>query len=132
MKLYSFDFNGKRMEGYAQVIKDKLWVYIAGETFVVDHFSGEQKSSARSRKKMEGRSTSDRLTAPMPGKITKILGKEGETVELGQPLIVMEAMKMEYTLKSELSGSVLQVNVKLGQQVALGEVLLQLKAESSS
>jgi biotin carboxyl carrier protein len=64
----------------------------------------------------------------MPGKITKIIINKDDPVHLGQPLIVMEAMKMEYTLKSEISGSVLQINVKLGQQVSLGEILLQLKA----
>jgi acetyl/propionyl-CoA carboxylase alpha subunit len=127
MKIYSFEFNGKKLEGYAQVIKEKLWIYMGGETFVVDHIVGDQKSSVRSRKKLEGRSTPDLVSAPMPGKITKILCQEGNAVAMGQPLVVMEAMKMEYTLKSELVGSVLKINIKVGQQVALSEVLLQLK-----
>lgn len=127
MKIYSYDFNGKKIEGYAQIIKDKLWVYMAGETLVIDQPNGDQKVSGRRKKKIEGRSAPDRVSSPMPGKITKILCAEGDAVSLGQALIVMEAMKMEYTLKSELSGSVLGINVILGQQVALGELLLQLK-----
>jgi acetyl/propionyl-CoA carboxylase alpha subunit len=127
MKLYSFELNGKKVEGYAQIIKEKLWVYLGGETFVVDEAVSDRRTSGRTRKKLEGRSAPDRLSAPMPGKITKILCAEGVGVNIGQALIVMEAMKMEYTLKSEMNGAVLKINVKVGQQVALGEVLLQLK-----
>lgn len=127
MKLYSFEFNGKKLAGYGQLIKDKLWIYLNGETFVVDQSAGDGRTSGRGRKKIEGRSTSDTVIAPMPGKITKILCQNKNVVSLGQPLIVMEAMKMEYTLKSEMTGEVLQINVKEGQQVALGELLIQLK-----
>jgi biotin carboxyl carrier protein len=128
MKFYSFEFNGKKLEGYAQIIKDKLWLNMSGETFVIETFGDHNKGSHRKRKKTERETTSDRISAPMPGKITKIIINKDDPVHLGQPLIVMEAMKMEYTLKSEISGSVLQINVKLGQQVSLGEILLQLKA----
>jgi acetyl/propionyl-CoA carboxylase alpha subunit len=127
MKLYSFQFNGKKLEGHGQVIKDKLWIYLNGETFIVDHGDNQGKGSVRSRKKLDGRSTSDAVIAPMPGKITKILCQNKSAIILGQALVVMEAMKMEYTLKSEMTGEVLQINVKEGQQVALGDILIQLK-----
>ena len=63
----------------------------------------------------------------MPGKITKVFVKEGQAVAIGEPLIVMEAMKMEYTLKSDLKTTVEKVLVKVDQQVVLGQLLVQLK-----
>ena len=47
--------------------------------------------------------------------------------ERGQPLLVMEAMKMEYTMKSEGPGVITAVNVKAGDQVTAGKVLVQIK-----
>ena len=63
----------------------------------------------------------------MPGKITKIFVNQGDTVEKSQALLVMEAMKMEYTLKSDSSTTIEKVNVQLGDQVILGHLLIQLR-----
>ena len=62
----------------------------------------------------------------MPGKITKIFVSAGQVVEKAQPLLVMEAMKMEYTLKSELNTMVDKINVQVGAQVPLGQLLIEL------
>lgn len=126
MKLMKFDWNGKTVEGFAQKIKDKLWIYRDGKTFVLDQDSTLSRGR-KSRKKAEGKASADHISAPMPGKITKILTQTGDKVQLGQALLVMEAMKMEYTLKSEMEGTVDNITVSLGQQVALGELLIQLK-----
>lgn len=127
MKLHSFEFQGKRVEGQAQVVKDKIWVYINGKTLCFEKASSNGRSLSRGRRKIEGRSDTDQVHAPMPGKITKILVNENQKVELGDPLVVMEAMKMEYTLKSELKGSIKKIFVSVGQQVALNEVLIKLE-----
>jgi biotin carboxyl carrier protein len=63
----------------------------------------------------------------MPGKVTKILLTPGSAVEVGQAVLVMEAMKMEYTLKAEIAGEVESVNCAVGEQVALGKALVKIK-----
>jgi biotin carboxyl carrier protein len=68
----------------------------------------------------EGR---QQIVAPMPGKIIRVLVKEGEKVEAGQGLLVVEAMKMQNEIRSPKSGSVERVLVKEGQPVNAGEVL---------
>ena len=64
------------------------------------------------------------LTSPMPGKVVKLLVKEGEEVGAGQGVIVVEAMKMENELKTALAGKVKEIFVEEGQVVESGAKLL--------
>jgi acetyl/propionyl-CoA carboxylase alpha subunit len=64
------------------------------------------------------------LHAPMPGKVVKVEVKEGDTVDEGQVLVVMEAMKMEHTLRSPHSGTVTSVQTATGDQVEAGQTLV--------
>jgi 3-methylcrotonyl-CoA carboxylase alpha subunit len=68
-----------------------------------------------------------RLTAPMPGKVVSFSVKAGDIVKAGQPLAVMEAMKMEHTIAAPTDGEVLELLFTPGDQVAEGEELLKLK-----
>ncbi len=70
-----------------------------------------------------------RLTAPMPGKVIAVLVEQGAVVEKGQPLIVMEAMKMEHTIGAPAAGKVTEVLYAVGDQVADGAQLLVLEVE---
>jgi 3-methylcrotonyl-CoA carboxylase alpha subunit len=70
-----------------------------------------------------------RLTAPMPGKVIAVLVEQGVVVEKGQPLIVMEAMKMEHTIGAPTAGKVAEVLYAVGDQVADGAQLLVLDVE---
>jgi 3-methylcrotonyl-CoA carboxylase alpha subunit len=67
-----------------------------------------------------------RLTAPMPGKVIAFHVKAGDSVKRGQPLAVMEAMKMEHTLHAPRDGRVLELLYAAGDQVAEGGELLKL------
>jgi 3-methylcrotonyl-CoA carboxylase alpha subunit len=67
-----------------------------------------------------------RLTAPMPGKVISINVKSGDTVKQGQPLAVMEAMKMEHTIAAPADGVVAEVLYAPGDQVTEGAELLRL------
>jgi 3-methylcrotonyl-CoA carboxylase alpha subunit len=67
-----------------------------------------------------------RLSAPMPGRIARIAVEVGERVRSNQPLLVLEAMKMEHIVDAPHAGVVQQVCVEVGQQVAAGAVLLEL------
>ncbi|WP_292651195.1 biotin carboxylase N-terminal domain-containing protein [Nocardioides sp.] len=63
------------------------------------------------------------LLAPMPGSVISVLAEAGSDVTEGQPLLVLEAMKMQHTVTAPTSGVLTQINVKAGTQVAAGEVL---------
>jgi biotin carboxyl carrier protein len=65
----------------------------------------------------------DGCLAPMPGKIIKVLVKNGDAVKAGQPIVVMEAMKMEHTLSAPHDGTVGALAVEPGQQVEGGAVI---------
>ena len=68
-----------------------------------------------------------RLTAPMPGKVIAVSVKEGDVVEQGQPLLVMEAMKMEHTIGAPSAGTVREVFYSVGEQVQEGAQLISLE-----
>jgi acetyl/propionyl-CoA carboxylase alpha subunit len=67
------------------------------------------------------------LTAPMPGTVIKVLVAEGETVTARQPLLVLEAMKMETPVSAPYDAVVRKVNVAEGDRVAGGAVLVELE-----
>jgi len=69
---------------------------------------------------IEGR---QQILAPMPGKVVRLLVKEGDRVEAGQGLLVVEAMKMQNEIRSPKSGTIERVLAKEGQPVNAGEVL---------
>ena len=67
------------------------------------------------------------LTAPMPGKIIAVNAKAGDAVKAGDPLIIMEAMKMEMTLEAPRDGVVAEVSAAVDALVSDGEMLLALE-----
>jgi 3-methylcrotonyl-CoA carboxylase alpha subunit len=69
-----------------------------------------------------------RLTAPMPGKVVAVLVNKGQDVKKGEPLVIMEAMKMEHTIAAPHDGLVEDVLYAVGDQVADGAPLLAFKA----
>ena len=68
-----------------------------------------------------------RLTAPMPGKVVSFAVKAGDAVKKGQPLAVMEAMKMEHTIAAPADGTVAELLYAPGDQVAEGAELLKIQ-----
>ncbi len=68
------------------------------------------------------------LTAPMPGKVVKVMVKEGETVAEGQTLLILEAMKMQNEYKSPSAGSITKLYVGEGSTVETASPMVELKA----
>lgn len=69
---------------------------------------------------VEGR---QQISAPMPGKVVRVLVEEGNAVEAGQGIMVVEAMKMQNEIRSPKSGRVEKILVKEGQAVSSGDIL---------
>ena len=67
------------------------------------------------------------LVAPMPGLVVRVAVSEGDVVEAGQGLVVMEAMKMENELRAPAAGTVSRVLAEPGQAVEKGAVLVELR-----
>lgn len=113
------------MKYVAQRVQGKLWVHVDGQTFVVDPQQGKNFGKTGSAKTQGGD-----VVAPMPGKITKISAKVGDRLDAGAIVLVMEAMKMEYTLKAGISGVIEAIHCAVGDQVALGKVLVKMKGDT--
>ena len=63
------------------------------------------------------------LTAPTPGTVVRVFAQPGDTVQAGQPLIVLEAMKMEHQVRAPAAGQLVELRVSVGQTVEQGVVL---------
>jgi acyl-CoA carboxylase subunit alpha len=68
--------------------------------------------------------------APLPGAVTKVLVAVGDTVAEGEGLVVLEAMKMEHTLRAAGAGSVRRIVTEPGQQVDVGDLLVELEPKA--
>jgi acetyl/propionyl-CoA carboxylase alpha subunit len=68
------------------------------------------------------------LLAPMPGLVLRVLAEVGAVVTAGQPILVLEAMKMEQTVSAPANGVVAELHAKAGEQVSTGQVLAVLEA----
>ena len=124
MKKIVFDDNGRKQVGAVAKQGSTTWFSFGGEVWT-------HEAEVRGRRGKVSASAADpsTITAPMPGKIVKVVSEVGTAVKGGDVVIVMEAMKMEYTLKAAADGVVKSVNCLAGDQVALGAklVLLELK-----
>ncbi len=89
---------------------------------------GERVAVARGASK--GGSASD-YTAQFPGKVRKIAVKEGDAVAEGAPLILVEAMKMEFAIKAGSSGLVKKILVTEGMQLSPGQALLEFEERTN-
>ena len=69
------------------------------------------------------------MRSPLPGKIIDLRVKAGDTVAKGQPVLVLEAMKMEHTLAAPADGKVKAVRYGVGEQVAEGAELVEFEAD---
>ena len=102
---------------------DDAFVYLQsrGTSLVIKRYQPEAASDTLA---------SSALTAPMPGKIIAVNAKTGDAVKAGDPLIIMEAMKMEMTLEAPRDGVVAEVTAAIDALVTDGEMLLSLEEEN--
>ena len=77
--------------------------------------------------KVNPSSSKTKIVAPIPGVVLSIDIKVGDTIKVGDRLLVLEAMKMENNITSEKAGTVTAVNVSVGQQVLQNEIMIELE-----
>ena len=122
------------------LILDRVWPADASITpdpsagQVTVHVAGTQVTVALNGRNRYGRkgdgaagSGPQRLAAPMPGKVVRVLAKTGDAVRARQPLVVVEAMKMENELRASHDGTVAEVHVREGMSVDAGALLLVIQ-----
>jgi len=94
-------------------------------TFTVETpFSLERMKVLNSKK---GKIETEYVKAPMPGKIIDVLVREGATVTRGEPLVILEAMKMQNEIMAPASGTVVKVSCKANTNVMKDDLLVEIK-----
>jgi biotin carboxyl carrier protein len=99
----------------------RRFVRLGSLDFVLER---ETTGRSRSRGAPEGG-----LEAPMPGAVTRVLVTSGDAVTKGQPLLAVEAMKMEHLIRAPRAGRVKAVRAEVGDMVAPGVALIELEPE---
>ncbi|UUW89618.1 acetyl/propionyl/methylcrotonyl-CoA carboxylase subunit alpha [Pimelobacter simplex] len=89
--------------------------------------AGAKKPKRTAGKKAGAAASGDSVTSPMQGTIVKVAVEEGQQVEEGDVVIVLEAMKMEQPLKAHKAGTVTGLNAEVGATIGNGEVVCELK-----
>lgn len=97
---------------------------IDGETYVAE--VGRWSASGARRRAAASASRSGEVRSPMPGLLVSVQVSEGAEVALGQPLIIMEAMKMQMEIRAPHAGTVRRVHVAPGEEISGGRLLVTL------
>jgi biotin carboxyl carrier protein len=87
-----------------------------------------EKGNGKTKKHTE-QANQGAISAPMPGMVVDVLVKEGQRVDSGEPLVVLESMKMQMQLRSPFSGQVSRVVVDCRAQVEKGALLVQVAGD---
>jgi glutaconyl-CoA/methylmalonyl-CoA decarboxylase subunit gamma len=105
--------------------------WLAGTRARTQVLTEQEAQLAAALGKSAAGSGSGSLKAPMPGRVVKILISEGDAVEHGAPVIIVEAMKMENELQAPTSGVVRRVAVVEGEAVEAGQILCEIEAPAA-
>jgi biotin carboxyl carrier protein len=120
---YSLIVDNRSFEIEVDNAEDEYRVLVDGRTYHVNLVDERRMrvGGAQSGVELQGR---QKVCVPMPGKVTAVLVAEGDTVEKGQGLVIVEAMKMENEVRSPIAGEIKEIKVKPGDAVEGGAVLL--------
>jgi biotin carboxyl carrier protein len=119
--VYLILLEGRSLEVRVQALADGLLLYTGGREYRVEIM--DQRSWRRSRGGKIDLAGRQQVRAPMAGKIVRVMIAEGQRVEAGQGLLVVEAMKMQNEIRSPKSGTVERLAASEGGTVNTGEVL---------
>jgi biotin carboxyl carrier protein len=125
--VYSLLVDGKSHEAYVYPGEEKWEVLLMGRQFQVmveDERDKRLRAAAGSSVSEAGEY---HLKAPMPGMVVTILVGEGQAIEKGQVVLILESMKMQNELKSPRAGTIGRVRVKAGESVEQRQTLLSVQ-----
>ena len=117
----SINLGATSMHGAVRRDGDNFHVFTGGRHFVLAYNDPMAHAG-------EAEAAGGRLTAPMPGKVVAVLASKGQQVKKGDPLVIMEAMKMEHTIAAPSDGLVEEILYQVGDQVTDGAPLLAFAA----
>lgn len=138
MKKYKLNINGNTYSvKINEAEKNRIQLDVNGTTYEVE-LENEVKTSKTPRlvraeptptqntTPLKSKTSTKKITAPLPGTILKVCVKEGDTIKTGDDLVVLEAMKMENTIQAESSGVVKAILVQPNDNVLQGDTLLKI------
>jgi acetyl/propionyl-CoA carboxylase alpha subunit len=128
--LYSLIVNGESFEGYVFPGDEGWQVLFLGQFYQV---RVEDEREKRLRTSLQGTAHADAeliLRAPMPGLVISVPITEGQVVEKGQILVILESMKMQNELRAPFTGKVSRIRIKAGEIVEQKQILLNFAAIS--
>jgi len=144
MKKYKFTIHGNEYDVHIKNVEDNvIELEVNGSTYEVEVDKAIQPAKTpklvRSRvtppadaKPEEGTgmktpaAPAGKISSPLPGTVVKLFVREGDTVKVGQKLMVLEAMKMENNIDSDKDGKVTSIPVRPGQSVMEGDTLIEI------
>jgi len=117
----SFLLEGKSVEVRREFSREQQQIFLNGSSYEV---AVRDPRSLRSRKRMGSAGEGpQRLIASMPGKVMRILAREGDEISAGQGILVVEAMKMQNEIRSSKAGILKKLLAREGLNVNSGEIL---------
>jgi len=122
--VYSILIDGRSYEVRVEPGADGLQAAVNGRRYVIEVRDPRRLARARAPLEAGGRQT---ISSPMPGKVVRLLAREGDQVAAGQGLLVVEAMKMQNEIRSPKSGRLAALRVAEGAAVAGGEILAEVE-----
>ena len=116
---YFIELEGKKYKAVVSKKNDLYHVFIEGKIYQLTRQKGQKQKTKED--------AAGDLNSPISGKVVKVLTLEGDSVEKGQEIMVIEAMKMEYTIVAPHDGIIEKINFKKSEQVQIHEELGVIK-----
>ncbi len=145
MKKYKFTIHGNEYEVHIQHVEDNIiQLEVNGSSYQVEvdktiqpvktpklmrsrvTYEADKANRAQESTPAVAAPPAGKISSPLPGTIINIMVKEGDTVKVGQKLMVLEAMKMENNIDSDKDGKVVSIPVRPGQSVMEGDTLIEI------
>ena len=137
MKEFKFKINGQEYAAVVEEQETEVKVTLNGKTYNVEVEQEESHSEPSVVKSASTKSVSSvagatvKITAPLPGNITKILASKGQKVKKGDVIMTMEAMKMENNITAEADCTISNIVAEVGQSVNQGDILVEVVTEGA-
>ena len=125
--LISLTVDGRLSRVFVAQDQERTYVHIGGKVIVLDN-AAKETDRQRSGAGVSG-AAPGAITSPMPGNLIKVMVQQGDTVEEGQALVIVEAMKMENEIRSPSQGVVRSINFSVGDLVDVRVPIVELETD---